>query len=153
MGSAKRRKSFVRQASQSSALSACKIILSQTNPLMLRLDHHKPEIVKPSLGAVGAVADDEMVATQGLVAHVELRSSVVSRAHGVAKHDMVLPVADAHNAIAKIVMEIHMDSLAPIACLDVRMAHVAIGKRAFDVDFVLVVDERVMVILLHARRN
>ena len=108
------------------------------------------EVVEPSLGAVGAVADDEMVATQGLVAHVELRSSVVSRAHGVAKHDMVLPVADADNALTQIIVEIHMNRLAPITRLDVRMAHVAIGKRAFDVDFVLVVDEVVRTGLLTA---
>ena len=113
--------------------------------------HYNLEIVEPSFSFIRAVADGEVITAQGLVAHVELRASVVSRAHGVAKNDMVLPVADAHNAIAKIVVEIHMDSLAPIACLDVRMAHVAIGKRAFDVDFVLVVDERVAFILLHAR--
>ena len=116
----------------------------------MRFNCYNAEIVEPPLGAVGAVADDEMVATQGLVAHVESRASVVSRSYGVAKNDMVLPVANADNALTQIIVEIHMNRLAPITRLDVRMAHVAIGKRAFDVDFVLVVDERVMVILLRA---
>ena len=54
---------------------------------------------------------------------------------------MVLSVADADDALTQIIVEVHVDGLPPIACLDVRMAHVAVGKRAFDVDFVLVVDE------------
>lgn len=117
----------------------------------MRFNCYNAEIVEPSLGAVGAVADDEVITAQGLVTHVELRSSVVSRAHGVAKHDMVLPVADAHNAIAKIVVEAHMNRFAPIARLKVRSSHVAIRKRAFDVDFFLVVDERVGFGYFHAR--
>ena len=117
----------------------------------MRFNCHNAEIIEPSFSFIRAVADDEVVAAQGLVAHVELRSSVVSSAHGVTKHDMVLPVADAHNAIAKIVVEIHMDSLAPIARLDIRMAHVAIGKRALDVDFVFVVNEVVRIVWLTAR--
>ena len=41
-------------------------------------DRHDSEIIEPSLGLVGAVADDEMVAAQGLVAHIESRFFVVT---------------------------------------------------------------------------
>lgn len=41
-------------------------------------DRDDTEIVKPSLGLVGAVADDEMVAAQGFVAHIESRFFVVT---------------------------------------------------------------------------
>ena len=114
---------------------------------------HNAEVVEPSLGLFDAVADDEVIAAQGLVAHIESRSCVVSRSYGVAKNDVVLSVADADDALTQIIVEVHVDGLSPIARFDVRMAHVAVGKRAFDVDFVFVVNERVMVILLHARRN
>ena len=102
---------------------------------------HDTEVVEPSFGFFGAVADDEMIATQGLVAHIESRSCVIFRGHGVAKDDMVLSVADANDALTHILVEVHVDGLSPIACLDVRIAHVTVGKRAFDVDFVFVVDE------------
>ena len=107
----------------------------------MRPDRDDTEIVKPSLGLVGAVADDEVVAAQGLVAHIESRSCVVSRSYGVAKDDMVLSVADADDALTHILVEVHVDGFPPIACLDVRIAHVTVGKRAFDVDFVFVVNE------------
>ena len=117
----------------------------------MRLDRHNAEIVEPSLGLVGAVADDEMVAAQGLVAHIESRSCVVSRGYSVAKNDMVLFVADADDTFTQIIVEVHINGLTPIARLDVRMAHVAIGKRAFDVDFVFVIDEVVCIGFLAAR--
>ena len=102
---------------------------------------HDSEIIEPSLGLVGAVADDEVIAAQGLVAHIESRSCVVSRSYGVAKDDMVLSIADVDDTLTQIIVEVHVDGLSPIARFDVRMAHVAVGKRAFDVDFVLVVNE------------
>ena len=107
----------------------------------MRLDRHDTEIVEPAFGLVGTVADDEMIAAQGLVAHIESRFYVVSRSNGVAKDDLVLFVADADDALTQIIMEVHVDGLPPIARLNVRMAHIAVGKRAFDVDFVFVVNE------------
>ena len=117
----------------------------------MRLDRHNAESIEPSHGLVVAVADDEMVAVKRLVAHIESRSCVVSRSYGVAKNDMVLSVADADDALTQIIVEVHINGLAKIARLDVRMAHVAVGKRAFDVDFVFVVDEIVCIGLLAAR--
>ena len=107
----------------------------------MRFNCHNAEIIEPSFSLIRAVTDDEMVAAQGLVAHIESRSCVIFRGHGVAKDDMVLSVADANDALTHILVEVHVDGLPPIACLDVRIAHVAVGKRAFDVDFVFVVDE------------
>ena len=117
----------------------------------MRLDRHNSEVVEPPFGLVGAVADDEMVATQGLVAHIESRSCVVSRSYGVAKNDMVLSVADADDAFTHIIVEVHINGLSPITRLDVRIAHVAIGKRALDVDFVFVVNEVIRIGPLTAR--
>ena len=117
----------------------------------MRFNCYNAEIVEPPLGLVGAVADDEMVATQGLVAHIESRSCVVTRSYGVAKNDMVLSVADADDALTHIIMEIHINGLSPITRLNVRIAHVAIGKRAFDVDFVFVINEVVRIVWLTAR--
>ena len=102
----------------------------------MRLDRHNSEVVEPSFGLVGAIADDEMVATQGLVAHIETRSCVVSRSYGVAKNDMVLSIADTDDAFTHIIVEVHINGLSPITRLNVRIAHVAVGQRAFDVDFV-----------------
>ena len=104
-------------------------------------DRHDAEIVEPSFSFIRAVADDEMVAAQGLVAHIESRSCVVSRSYGVAKNDLVLSVADADDALTQIIVEVHINGLSPITRLNFRIAHVAVGKRAFDVDFVLVVNE------------
>ena len=109
------------------------------------------KVVEPSFGLVGAVADDKMVATQGLVAHIESRSCVVSRGYGVAKNDMVLSVADADDALTHIIMEVHINGLSPITRLNVRIAHVAIGKRALDIDFVFVVNEVARIDWLTAR--
>ena len=117
----------------------------------MRLDRHNSEVVEPSFGLVGAIADDEMVATQGLVAHIETRSCVVSRSYGVAKNDMVLSIADTDDAFTHIIVEVHINGLSPITRLDIWMAHVAIGKRAFDVDFVFVVNEVVRIDWLTAR--
>ena len=117
----------------------------------MRFNCYNAEIVEPSLGLVGAVADDEVVATHGLVAHIESRSCVVSRSYGVAKNDMVLSVADADDALTHIIVEVHINGLPPITRLNVRIAHVAIGKRAFDVDFVFVVNEAVRIVWLTAR--
>ena len=117
----------------------------------MRFNCYNAEIVEPSLGLVGAVADDEVIAAQGLVAHIESRSCVVSRSYGVAKNDMVLSVADADDALTHIIMEVHINGLSPITRLNVRIAHVAIGKRALDVDFVLVVNEVVRIVWLTAR--
>ena len=117
----------------------------------MRLDRHNSEVVEPSFGLVGAIADDEMVATQGLVAHIESRSCVVTRSYGVAKNDMVLSVADTDDALTHIIVEVHINGLSPITRLDIWMAHVAIGKRAFDVDFVFVVNEVVRIDWLTAR--
>ena len=113
-------------------------------------DRHDAEIVKPSFGLIGAVADDEVVAAQGLVAHIESRSCVVSRTYGVAKNDLVLPVADADDALTHIIVEVHINGLSPITRLNVRMAHVTIGQRAFDVDFVFVVNEVARIVWLTA---
>ena len=107
----------------------------------MRPGRHDTEVVEPSFGLIGAVADDEMVAAQGLVAHIESCTSVVSRGHGVAKNDMVLFVADANDALTHILVEVHVDGLPPITRLNVRIAHVAVAQRAFDVNFVFVVDE------------
>ena len=117
----------------------------------MRSNCYNAEIIKPSLGLVGAVADDEVIAAQGLVAHIESRSCVVSRSYGVAKNDMVLSVADADDAFTHIIVEVHINGLSPITRLNVRIAHVAIGKRAFDVDFVFVVNEAVRIVWLTAR--
>ena len=117
----------------------------------MRLDRHNSEVVEPSFGLVGAIADDEVVAAQGLVAHIESRSCVVTRSYGVAKNDMVLSVADADDALTHIIMEVHINGLSQITRFDVRRAHVAIGKRAFDVDFVFVVNEVVRIVWLTAR--
>ena len=111
----------------------------------MRFNCYNAEIVEPPLGLVGAVADDEMVATQGLVAHIESRSCVVTRSYGVAKNDMVLSVADADDAFTHIIVEVHINSLSPITRLNVRIAHVAVAQRAFYVDFVFVVNEAVRI--------
>ena len=117
----------------------------------MRLDRHNSEVVEPSFSFIRAVADDEMVAAQGLVAHIESRSCVVSRSYGVAKNDMVLSVADADDAFTHIIVEVHINGLSPITRLNVWIAHVAIGQRAFDVDFVFVVNEAVRIVWLTAR--
>ena len=117
----------------------------------MRLDRDDSEIIEPPLGLVGAVTDDEVIAAQGLVAHIESRSCVVSRSYGVAKNDMVLSVADADDAFTHIIVEVHINGLSPITRLNVRIAHVAVAQRAFDVDFVLVVDEVVSIGFLAAR--
>ena len=117
----------------------------------MRLDRHNSEVVEPSFGLIGAIADDEMVTTQGLVAHIETRSCVVSRSYGVAKNDMVLSIADTDDAFTHIIVEVHINGLSPITRLDIWMAHVAIGKRAFDVDFVFVVNEVARIDWLTAR--
>ena len=119
----------------------------------MRFNCHNAEIIEPSFSLIRAVADDEVVATQGLVAHIESRSCVISRGHGVAKDDMVLSVADANDTLTHILVEVHVDGLPPIARLDVRIAHVAVGKRAFDVDFVFVVNEVVRIVWLTARSS
>ena len=113
--------------------------------------HHDAEIMEPSLSLVGAVADDEVIAAQGLVAHIVAHFRVgVSRLF-LAENDGILRVANRHCANTHVVVEIHINSLAKIARFDVRMAHVTVGKRAFDVDFVLVVDEIVRTGFLAAR--
>ena len=111
----------------------------------MRFNCYNAEIVEPSFSFIGAVADDEMVATQGLVAHIESRSCVVSRSDGVAKNDMVLSVADADDAFTHIIVEVHINGLTPITRFDVRIAHVAVAQRAFYVDFVFVVNEVVRI--------
>ena len=117
----------------------------------MRFNCHNAEIIEPSFSFIRAVADDEVVATQGLVAHIESRSCVVSRSYGVAKNDMVLSVAYADDALTHIIVEVHINGLSPITRLNVRIAHVAIGKRALDVDFVFVVNEAVRIVWLTAR--
>ena len=117
----------------------------------MRSNCYNAEIIKPSFGLIGAIADDEVVAAQGLVAHIESRSCVVSRSYGVAKNDMVLSVADADDALTHIIVEVHINGLSPITRLDIWMAHVAIGKRALDVDFVFVVNEVARIVWLTAR--
>ena len=117
----------------------------------MRFNCYNAEIVEPPFGFIRAVVDDEMIAAQGLVAHIESRSCVVSRSYGVAKNDMVLSVADADDALTHIIVEVHINGLSPITRLNVRIAHVAIGKRAFDVDFVFVVNEAVRIVWLTAR--
>ena len=119
----------------------------------MRPARHDAERVEPSFSFIRAVADYEVVAAQGLVAHIESRSCVVSRGHGVAKDDMVLSVADANDALTHILVEVHINGLSPITRLDVRMAHVTVGKRAFDVDFVFVVNEVVRIVWLTARSS
>ena len=117
----------------------------------MRFNCYNAEIVEPSFGLIGAVADDEVVAAQGLVAHVESRSCVVSRSYGVAKNDTVLSIADADDALTQIIVEVHINGLSPITRLNVRIAHVAVAQRAFDVDFVFVVNEAVRIVWLTAR--
>ena len=119
----------------------------------MRSNCYNAEIIEPAFGLIGAVADDEMVAAQGLVAHIESSSCVVSRSYGVAKNDVVLSVADADDTLTHIIVEVHINGLAPITRLNVWMAHVAIGKRALDVDFVFVVDEVVRIDWLAARSH
>ena len=114
-------------------------------------NYYNAEIIEPSFGLIHAVADDEVVATQGLVAHIESRSCVVFRGYGVAKNDMVLSVADTDDAFTHIIVEVHINGLSPITRLNVRIAHVAVAQRAFDVDFVFVVDEAVRIGFLTAR--
>ena len=107
----------------------------------MRSNCYNAEIIEPSFGFIGAVVDDEMIAAQGLVAHIESRSCVVSRSYGVAKNDIVLSVADTDDALTHIIVEVHINGLPPITRLNVRIAHVTIAQRAFDVGFVFVVNE------------
>lgn len=109
----------------------------------MRPDHYNPEIIEPAFGLICAVADDEMVTSHGLVAHIEAHLGIGIGWGLLAVEDGILRIADGHRAIAHVVMEIHIDRLAQVARLNVRSSHVAIRKRAFDVDLVLVVDERV----------
>ena len=99
-------------------------------------DRHNPEIIEPPLGLVSAVADDQMIASQGKVAHVVANRSVGMSRCLFLEQNGILRIADGHCAIAHVVVEIHINRLAEIACLNVRIAHVAVAQRAFDVDFV-----------------
>ena len=117
----------------------------------MRSNCYDAEIIEPSLGLVGAVTDDEVIAAQGLVAHIESRSCVVSRSYGVAKNDVVLSVADADDTFTHIIVEVHINGLSPITRLNVRIAHVAVAQRTFYVDFVFVVNEAVRIVRLTAR--
>jgi hypothetical protein len=66
---------------------------------------------------------------------------------------MVLSVADADDAFTHIIVEVHINGLTPITRLDVGMAHITVAQRAFDVDFVLIVDEGVVSGFFHARNG
>ena len=112
---------------------------------------HDAEVVEPSLGLFDAVADDEVIAAQGLIAHVVAHFCVrVSRLF-LAENDRILRVANRHRANAHVVVEIHINGLAKIARFNIRTPHIAIAQRTFDVDFVFVVDEIVRTGFLAAR--
>ena len=64
----------------------------------MRLDRHNSEVVEPPFGLVGAVADDEMVASQGLVAHEEAYFGVGVGGLFFVEDDRVLRVAYGHCA-------------------------------------------------------
>ena len=117
----------------------------------MRSNCHNSEVVKPSLGLVGAVADDEMVTPQGLVAHIEAYFGIGIGWGLLAEEDGILRVADGHLAIVHVFVEIHVDRLAQVARLNVWTSHVATHQRTLDVDFVLVADERVIRRFFHAR--
>ena len=110
----------------------------------MRFNCHNAEIIEPSFSFIRAVADDEVVTPQGLVAHEVAHFGIGMSRGFLAEQDGILRVADGHGANAHVVMEIHEDGLAEVACLNVRAAHVAVAQRAFDVDFVLVVDDVVV---------
>ena len=112
---------------------------------------HNAEIIEPSLGLVCAVADDEMVTSQGLVAHEEAYFGVGVGGRLLAEEDGILRIADGHLAIVHVFVEIHVDRLAQVARLNVWTSHVATHQRTLDVDFVLVADERVIRKFFHAR--
>ena len=112
---------------------------------------HNAEIIEPSLGLVGAVADDEMVTPLGLVAHIVAYLGIGIGWGLLAEEDGILRIADGHRAVAHIFVEIHIDCLSQVTRLDVRTSHVASHQRAFDVDFVLVAAERIIRRFFHAR--
>ena len=106
---------------------------------LMRPDRHNPEIVEPSFGLIGAVADHKMVAVQRLITHLELPPNIGKSLDGVANHQGTLFACDAYCAVAEIFMELNPKRVMFQEGLNVRAAHVAIGHRAFDVDFVFVV--------------
>ncbi len=110
----------------------------------MRFDSDNAEGIETPLGLVGAVADDEMITSHRQVAHIIAHLSVGVGRGLFAKQDGVLCVADGYRAIVHVVVEIHIKRFPKIACLDVGSFHVAVHQRAFDVDFVLVADKRVI---------
>ena len=117
----------------------------------MRLDRYNPEIIEPPFGLVGAVADDQMIASQGKVAHIVANRSVRISRSLFLEQDGVLRVADGHGAIVHVVVEIHIKRSTQIASLNVGMAHIAVHQRAFDVDFILIVNEVVRIRFFVAR--
>ena len=117
----------------------------------MRLDRHNPEIVEPSLGLIGAVADDEMVTPQGLVAHIVAHLGIGIGWGLLAEEDGILRVANGYRAVVHVFVEIHIDCLSQVARLNVGTSHVASHQRTFDVDFFLVADERIIRRFFHAR--
>ena len=105
----------------------------------MHLHRHNPEIVEPAFGFVGAVADDEMVAAQGLVVEIVPIWGMVIGRNRVANGNGMVVVADADGAVAKVVIKRHAEGFLVESRHEVGAAHVAIAQRAFDVDFVLVV--------------
>ena len=97
------------------------------------------EVVEPSLGLVGAVADDEVVATHGLVAHIITISGAIVSVDSVANGSVATIIADAYRASPQVVIKLEPNRFLQVVCNDVRAAHVAIGKRTLDIDFALVV--------------
>ena len=112
---------------------------------------HNAEIIEPSFGFIRAVADDEVIAAQGLVAHIVAHLGIGIGWDLLAEEDGILFIADGHRAVVHVFMEIHIDRLAQVARLNVWTSHVATHQRTLDVDFVLVADERVIRRFFHAR--
>ena len=105
------------------------------------------EIVEPTFGLVCAVADDEVVAAHGLVAHEVAHFGIGMGRGFFAEQNGILRIADGHHAHAQIVVEIHINGLTNVARLDVGAAHVAVAQRAFDVNFVLVANEFIVFVV------
>jgi len=106
---------------------------------LLWSNSRRPEVEKPAFGIIGAVADDEMVAIQRFAAHVEPPWSIGISLDGVANHQGTISARDAYNAVSEIFMELNPKRVQFQVGLNIRATHVAIGHRAFDVDFVFVI--------------
>ena len=105
----------------------------------MRFNCYNAEIVEPSFGFFGTVADNEVVATHGLVAHIITISGAIVSVDSVANGSVATIIADAYRASPQVVIKLEPNRFLQVVCNDVRAAHVAIGKRTLDIDFALVV--------------